>query len=179
VYWWLQRNNVPAVTFADVDDAQFVVGERLPDWAPRADELLPGVVTTPILAGQAATGPATEKTYTNVGGLLISGPTDIDSMSMTVATPCRLEMTLTGEGINIYPDAGNRLGWRYRIDGGAWVTIAGIPDGDTSRRSVTIRRVIDPAPAGVYEFVYEANRTFPTPQPRIYFGQMLALEVRR
>jgi hypothetical protein len=138
-----------------------------------------GAMGTTQLADQAATGPFSEETFSVPSGQAISGFTVLDSMTVSVATACRLEMTLTGEGVNIYPDAGNSLSWSYRINGGAWVFLAGVPDGATARRSVTLRRTIDPAPVGTYEFELSANKGSGSPTPVIYFGQMMALQIKK
>jgi hypothetical protein len=175
---WMQ-NGTGGFSALLVDAVRVGPGAVDTAFAPRADELLPGVVGTTELADQAATGPFSEETFSVASGQTITGFTVLDSMTVSVATACRLELTLTGEGLNIYPDAGNSLSWSYRINGGAWVFLGGVPDGATIRRSVTLRRTIDPAPPGTYEFEFTANRLAGNPNPVIYFGQMMALQIKK
>jgi hypothetical protein len=56
VYLWAHsRKSAPGLAGLYVDAAQFEIGSVPTAYAPRADELLPGVVTTPIIASGAAT----------------------------------------------------------------------------------------------------------------------------
>jgi hypothetical protein len=44
-YYWIQRNAAAALSVVSLDDALFTIGEILPEWTGRGDELLPGVAT--------------------------------------------------------------------------------------------------------------------------------------
>jgi hypothetical protein len=57
-YYWMQRNAAAALSVVSLDDAMFSVGEVLPEWTGRGDELLPGVVGTTEIAPNAATDTA-------------------------------------------------------------------------------------------------------------------------
>jgi hypothetical protein len=82
-YYWMQRNAAAALSVVSLDDAMFSVGEVLPEWTGRGDELLNGVVTTPIIADEAASAPRAFFDATASAIVLSLGTTTLATLTFT------------------------------------------------------------------------------------------------
>lgn len=135
VYVWMAaRGGSTGAAHFDLDAAQSEVGAVPTAYAPRADELLAGVVATTHIAENAATEVG-QHDY-SAGGTTFGDGGVVTSFTFTPAADANIEFTATVEASGIDLDAGNNLRWRVTPDGGSTSTVTTASGADTARRVI-------------------------------------------
>jgi hypothetical protein len=119
-----------------IDAAQLEPGSVMTAYAPKADELLAGVVTSEILAPEAATGTPVVDDH-DFAGYTPPGSGAIQTWRTFDVTPprdCTLEFSATIAAATVLPDSGNQLWWAINTGGGD-VVIAAVNTDSSARQT--------------------------------------------
>jgi hypothetical protein len=116
-YVWMQnRGGSTGAAHFDTDAWQFEVGAVPTAYAPRADELLAGAVTTGNLAANAATF-VNQDTHDFAGTGF--GTFTARTWTITPAANCTIEFSANIGASNVLPDSGNQVAWYVSVGGGS------------------------------------------------------------
>ena len=173
--WFHSRPSAAGGITGVLDSLQLEIGNVATAYAPRADELLAGVVGTANLASSAATY-VNQDTHDFAGTGY--GTTTARTWTITPAFDCTIEFTATLGASNILTDAGNQVSWFVAAGGGS-DTYLGTANSDSSNRATFPLTSSFAATGGVsLAFKIKVTKTGAT-SPTLYESNMRATEVRR
>ncbi|MCL4695456.1 MAG: hypothetical protein KJ023_00115 [Burkholderiaceae bacterium] len=176
VYVWMTtRGGAAGTSTIDVDAAQFEIGAVPTAYAPRADELLAGVVTTGNLAANAATF-VNQDTHDFAGTGF--GTFTARTWTITPAANCTIEFSANIGASNVLPDSGNQVAWYVSVGGGS-DTYLGKCNTDSLARQVFPLSTSFSATGGVsLAFKIKVTKSGGA-SPTLYESSMRATEVYR
>lgn len=176
VYVWMAtRGGAAGTSTIDVDAAQFEIGAVPTAYAPRADELLAGVVTTGNLAANAATF-VNQDTHDFAGTGF--GTFTARTWTITPAANCTIEFSANIGASNVLPDSGNQVAWYVSVGGGP-DTYLGQCNTDSLARQVFPLSTSFSATGGVsLAFKIKVTKSGGA-SPTLYESSMRATEVYR
>lgn len=175
-YVWMQnRGGSTGAAHFDTDAWQFEVGAVPTAYAPRADELLAGVVTTGNLAANAATF-VNQDTHDFAGTGF--GTFTARTWTITPAANCTIEFSANIGASNVLTDSGNQVAWYVSVGGGS-DTYLGQCNTDSLARQVFPLSTSFSATGGVsLAFKIKVTKSGGA-SPTLYESSMRATEVYR